>query len=614
MAVKIGGFTRGWQNRARQELMRDDALFWIEDCEINQLGSIAPRRFLKRSGPFDEFSMGSLSGLLRIFNVEGRSKKLIYWCQSDGLYRYNSTTAQRTNISSSIVCVYDSVSAIKRRPSMAAIRPLLSDYTRIYITDGVTFLSDNGTSTKTWGIDPPGQIPTASVVTGESGGLSEGEYGYVVTFYDADTGAESDPSPEVSIEVSAGALVRLVGIPVSNNSRVTSRRIYRTVANGGTWYLAAEIPDNVVTEHLDYVYDADLTTECNTDQGIPPEGDVVVSFQDRLWMAGDESYPNTLYFSRASRPDNWPSTYYLETDTPGEKIRNLVEYDGKLYVLTYDGIYGVSGSDPDTYVMANTRSHVGVYGRWTVAAGPDGVYFLGRDGVYRYDGFKTESISEQIAKLFDDTPARWNPVLDYGTAELRSRGVFRGSDYFLLLPLKALDGSQYHRVLVYSTDTQTWTVHNLNGSESGDGKSHAGDLETDAEELKSYITNYFDEPTACEIFEADSERLGFDVSNPVFVTKAYPVVERKAETGKTPAVGWIRRYRIDADGSWALTFYLDDRNVHSETLSSQSASTRYDWHDFPPKLKGRYIYIKAEAAGSTLTAPTTYEFNEVEIR
>ncbi len=102
--------------------------------------------------------------------------------------------------------------------------------------------------------------PTATVVSGS--GLGNGTYSYQVTFV---TGVgETLPSVASNVITSVSpstAKVNLTNIPLGvNNGQVgvTSRKIYRTFANGSTYYLVTTIADNTTTTYTDQTADASL--------------------------------------------------------------------------------------------------------------------------------------------------------------------------------------------------------------------------------------------------------------------------------------------------------------------------------------------------------------------
>jgi uncharacterized phiE125 gp8 family phage protein len=103
----------------------------------------------------------------------------------------------------------------------------------------------------------PGAITVALVA--ESGNVDNGSHRYRVTFVTADGETQAgDISAAVTVaNKTASGKVLLSSIPIGG-STVTSRKIYRTAANGAVYYLLATIADNTTTTYTDNIADASL--------------------------------------------------------------------------------------------------------------------------------------------------------------------------------------------------------------------------------------------------------------------------------------------------------------------------------------------------------------------
>ena len=572
--------------------MKDGALFMCRDLDLDELGSLTCRRLHKEQSYFAGTSYSDEITNLYIVDVEGKSHRLIYYTVGSSLYCWNSYSDVARLLSSTM---------LDGHVSYAAVKPVLSDYTYVYITDGVSMLCDNGIESKTWGIDKPDGVPLVEMA-GSGGNLGAGDYSWVYTFYDGETGSESDPSiASVSTTAAANDEATVTQIGISSNDRVNVRRVYRTLVGGGTYYLVAPINDNVATEFVDNVADASLTAELNMDQGVSELGDVIVSFKQRVFLSGDVNFPNRVYYSRTDRPDNFPSTNYLEVGTSDDEVRNIIEFEGKLYFMQSATISGLYGSDESTFAYHQTRSHVGLSARWTAAAGPDGIYFLSHDGVYRFDGLKSMKVSEPIDRSFGVTASDWCEIVDQDTVEDVARGVFMQGKYYLVLPMRDGAGTVTRRLLSYDVFDQSWLSYSVEADsllgDAGDGVLYGGLPRADG-------TGYY------SVYELMTENRGFSTANPLAVTKSFPIVGK--EEGKSRAVGWLRKFRVDCIGGWVVKFYVDGSLVLSKTVTGQGESTRYQWYDFPPKTKGRYLTVMLQVYLASGT-PTGNVFKELEV-
>jgi len=599
MGIVMSNFSTGWQNKARRELMLDTSVYICEDLDVANLGSLRCRLQHKENSYFKTITgiiTGSIVYALYMVNVEGAGHRLIYYVRGGHMWRYDSYTKDTDSIASG--------ASVTGHFSYAALKPVLSNSTYVYITNGTTMLCDNGVNTYTWGIDPPSNAPYVDM-QGSGGMLSAGGYSYRYTFYDSATGAESDPSSaSVTTTAVANDEALVSQIQTSVNARVDSRRVYRSLVGGGTWYLAGTITDNVTLEFYDGIADANLTAELETDHGIPPAGNIVVSYKDRLFLTGDPNYPNRVYFSEASKPDMWPSTYYIDVGTSDDAVLGIVEFEGKLYFMQSKTITGFYGSDPDTFSWHKTRSHVGVLAPRSVAAGPDGIYFLSHDAVYRFDGLKSVSISDSIDKIFQDFEDYYVELLKKSDLVDNTEGVFLHGKYYLSVPMWYRGYTiGINRLLVYDAFGQVWTKQMINNyaifAHEGDGVLYGSIIAPDASKSSVY-----------ELFSVSTHTMETDISYqkplPFFATKAYPI----AQEGK--AVGWVRRFRVDCVGTWSVAFYVDGELVHTETLTNVTEADRYKWYSFPGKIKGRYIYVQATAGG--YPRPDNCEFRELEIK
>lgn len=607
MSLLIRDFTQGWQNKAQQEDMRDDALFRLVDLDVDILGTMTCRNLHGENSFFKGVDTTSEIDDVYIVDVEGAGKYLIYYRIGSSLYRWNSVTGATTTLSTAMSGGH---------VSYAPLKPILSDTTYVFLTDGTVQQADNGTSNKTWGIDPPTGSVTASVSVG-AGNLSAGTYKYVYTYYDDATGSESDPSPATAeMTAAANDAFSVTNIRASGASRVTSRRLYRTIASGGSYYLVATIPDNSTTTFTDTIADASLSTLAETDQGVPPSGDVVLPYGDYLLMSGNPDFPNRVYFPLANKPDNWPSTYYIDVGTADDKVMNIVEFAGKVHFVQEAGIRALLGSNPDTFTDEQTRSHIGTYCRWSVAVGPDGIYFLTRGGVYRFNGVKSEKVSSAISRVFGHTPDARFEIVDEETAPNDARACFLNGTYYLLVPMKDTAGTITNKILSYDIVDQSWKLYDVpcNDITSDTGRGTVYGAKVKYNDSSKYMVY--------ELFSKGTSTV--DSASPEFMTKAYSMqdigdyskakrtVVSGIEIKGRQDIGWLRKYRVDGLGTWTFTFYVDGVSRHEEEISGLAASNRNTWRDFPPNIKGRYLYVKGVASGTI--NPNECVIKEIEIK
>ena len=174
----------------------------------------------------------------------------------------------------------------------------------MFISNGIDeILRWNGTTSaaQSAGITAPS---TAATVASSGSGSITGTYYAYVRFGDAD-GNFSSLSPISTVHSPASkAQIDYSSVPVSSETRVTLRQIFRNT-NGQTdvYYLDATISDNSTTTATSTKTDAQLLTSTalpilNADGTInanrftpPPDHKAyIANLHDRFWYAGDVTY------------------------------------------------------------------------------------------------------------------------------------------------------------------------------------------------------------------------------------------------------------------------------------------------------------------------------------
>jgi hypothetical protein len=218
---------------------------------------------------------------------------------------------------------------------------------RFYFVDGAEYRYYDGAAVAAVTMAAPGTAPT---LAGSGSGSFNGTYKGKVVFVDA-FGVESQASP-----ASAGAVTAADGqidwtnIPVGPAGTV-SRRLYRTLANGDTYYRLADIGNNVATTYTDTMSDATLETqdELAVDLDLTP----VRRCTQMLW------HNKSLRFFFGG--DGSPAMYYTEPNQPAQrkavstcvptsgqgKLLGLVELDDCVIAEYEIGARYWAGIDPE---------------------------------------------------------------------------------------------------------------------------------------------------------------------------------------------------------------------------------------------------------------------------
>jgi hypothetical protein len=280
----------------------------------------------------------------------------------------------------------------------------------LYLGDGVDFnCRFNGLTVAKAGSAVPTSAPTATE-SASAGNVEPGAVTYVITYLDAD-GNESEPSDaSVSITITGvGSQVNLTAIPNDTDTDRTGKNVYRRGPSSTAYRLVNEDPIGATaTTYTDNVADGDLgaiLVEGNT--RFPPCARFW-EHDNRLFGCGNSVDPRTLFISNEFAPWYCPASPDLDDPTQGLRLRaqgsnaNItggISHGGYCFIFTDDGGYILQGTTAEDYRMERFTSH-GCTSHRSIKSLRNWLFWCGPDGVYRYDGEKTERIDDNIRTYF----------------------------------------------------------------------------------------------------------------------------------------------------------------------------------------------------------------------
>lgn len=187
-----------------------------------------------------------------------------------------------------------------------------------------------------------------------------------------------------------------------------------------------------------------------------PTGKFIENFRSRVWIAGNATYPDRLYFSSLPSAETTPVVSW-NTDvstgdwidispSDGENITALKRH--KLALLVFKNnhiyrVYSVSATDPDPTI------NVGTYSQESVIDTKNGIYFHHPSGFYRYSDGEAGEISKPIQDIVDNISAA-NYISICGWED--------GDHVYWSVGDVTISGVLYSNLVVrYTISSQTWT-------------------------------------------------------------------------------------------------------------------------------------------------------------
>ena len=213
--------------------------------------------------------------------------------------------------------------------------------------------------------------------------------------------------------------ITLTNIPVSTDTQVTGRKIYRTDSGGVNYYYLTTINDNTTTSYIDSYPDMTLGELLEEDRDlftqatIGPYGSVSTTigkfsewWDNRLWIA--DHIQNIIFYSAIRSGGGVPEEFSI-TDRfvtirkgdQGDVITAMIAFKDALYVFKRNDIFIIQKTAYG-YGVYHLNSDVGCVADGCVIVANDLIMFPSERGVELYDGVKpyTPEFSLAVNKTF----------------------------------------------------------------------------------------------------------------------------------------------------------------------------------------------------------------------
>ena len=181
---------------------------------------------------------------------------------------------------------------------------------------------------------------------------------------------------------------------------------------------------------------------------------------DRFWACGNATNPNRVYFSGFSNAESWGATDYLsvpENSINGKAV-GFGKLLGRLVVFCEDSISLIYGTDIYSFIVKTTETRIGCVAPKTIKNLNGLLYFLGKDGVYVFNGVRAVKVSKIIQATIDDINQTY---VTNAVAEVV------GDKYILSYTSTAAGGTVNNRTLILDTSVGEVLAEDIYGSWQG---------------------------------------------------------------------------------------------------------------------------------------------------
>lgn len=573
MGRAFKGFSRGWIVNPAPNLTPDNALLKAVNIDLSREGEIRVRK--------GHTKLNSIA--IEPIHSEFRSKNR-YVGAGTKLYR-GLSTAILTGLSGN-------------KFQAAILQPYADQLEWNFLTNGETagMKKDDGTNTLNWGIVAPTSAP--SVAAGGAGNPN-GTYQYKVTFLNAATGVESNGSPASDEVIVVNKEIDLTNIPVSSDSQVTRRKIYRLGGTLTDYFLVTTIDDNSTTIYTDDIGDTDLTDLLVETHDPPPTADKLAEFEGSLFLTGNPTFPNRVYKSTKYQPEYWPASSFIEVGSESDPVQTVVAFTSGIYALTKTKIYqvfrpgGTALLDPRP-----TNSHVGTLAPYSVITTSYGMFFLGTDGqIYLFKGSISDCISDRkdgmgIGPIFKGESVNGIGYLNIDFAN-SCHAAFFDNKYYLTYP--EFPNTTPSKIVIFNALRNRW-----------DGQD-SREFDVITNELNRNLVGGSRDGFLYNLNDGNSDA-GSDITADVEF--------KEHALSEETALNLLRRYRVDMDTKGddaTFSWDLDGVQISSESLNvtRQNAADR---RSFPSKKKGHLLQPKWSYTGQNQAEFFGYEIESAILR
>jgi len=169
-----------------------------------------------------------------------------------------------------------------------------------------------------------------------------------------------------------------------------------------------------------------------------------------------------VFFSDPGDPETFLANNFVQlTPGDGEKVMGAATWREFLFVFKetkFFVFYGnsVDGTGEPIFNYRPVEGGVGLASRFGIATTPNGVYFVGADGLYRTTGSSAERVSDAVEPIWTGS---YSPYYQGGSITVPGNTQMTSLDSVLFMSFTASGGTQ--RVLVHDTEAGWFSIYDL---------------------------------------------------------------------------------------------------------------------------------------------------------
>lgn len=458
----FNSFEKGLNNHASPYVVGENQCSIAQNLRFNNsYGTIAKRKSVLNYGTIG--SSAAVNGLHRYYKSDGTKKLLA--ASSTKLYVGDDSTGTFTTIRQGLT---DGKRWQFSTYKDIAIMSNGSDATLKYDGQTITTADTVGARSASTLATSLG-APFAEIAAGANLDASSW-YTWRTAFYDGSTYKYITNRSNALQTGATNRAALLEDIPLGP-AGTTIRYIFRTeglasqaAAEAATsYYQVVAIADNTTRTYTDNILDATILADpaptwITVSAGVnatPPTGKYNLIHKERLFVSGNNTNPSDIYWSDTFNPDYFdPVDYASIRKNDGDAITFIREQLGVLTIGKTNTIqkYYTDGDVVDWSASA-PLSFVGCPAPYSVANTPVGIFYIGRDGIYNFNGQYSTLVSDAVSQTIRDI---LEITLD------TTWGVWFKNEYQLAYTARSTGATYNDRVLVYDTTRDAYEIDTKN--------------------------------------------------------------------------------------------------------------------------------------------------------